>query len=264
MRGKIMKFLVISLLVIWTLVFPIVGNAKELPGLVVYFSFDEGKGDTVIDHSGTGNDGQIKGGTDWVAGKYNGGLMLEGDDGIVEVEDNDSLHFTDGITMAAWIKPTLEGDEWQLIGSKGPDEKEFFEVLLSPNGFIWMGWIFQNAGRIIPAQSPPNVKADAWQHVAVCWDAKEFWTVYLDGEVLIDYPKQDDKLVPNTDPLLIGTELNMKRYYNGVIDEWALFNRGLTQEEIKELMGGIQNLLAVEPKAKLTTTWGNIKEFNSR
>jgi len=256
-----MKFLAVSLLaVVLALVCSTIGNAKELPGLVVYFTFDEGKGDTVIDHSGTGNDGKLKGGTEWVAGKYGGGLEFDGNDGVAEVEDDDSLDFVDGITIAAWIKPTLQGDEWQLIGSKGLDAQEYFEVLLSPQGFIWMGWMFQGAGRIVPAQSAHEVKPDVWQHVAVAWDPKEFWTVYLDGEVLIDYPKQDDKLVPNNDPLILGTELNMKRYYNGVMDEWVLFDRGLTQEEIKELMDGLQNILVVEgTEAKLTTTWGNIK-----
>ena len=255
-----MKSLFVSLLAIsLVLTLGTNGKTKELEGLVVYFTFDEGNGKLVTDHSGTGNDGNIKGGTKWTDGKYDGGLMLEGDDGIVEVEDNDSLHFVDGITIAAWIKPTLEGDQWQLIGSKGPDAQEYFEVLLSPNGFIWMGWVFQKAGRIVPAQSPSEVKPDVWQHVAVAWNPKEFWTVYLDGEVLIDYPKQDDKLVPKPDPLFIGTELNLKRYYNGVVDEWALFDRGLTQEEVKEIMGGIKILLSVEPGAKLTTTWGAIR-----
>jgi len=235
-------------------------NAKEVEGLVVYFPFDEGTGKTVKDYSGTGNDGNIKGGTKWTDGKYDGGLMLEGDDGIVEVEDNDSLDFVDGITIATWFNPTLEGDQWQLLGSKGADVLEYFEVLLSPDGFIWMGWIFQGAGRVVPAQSPSEVKADVWQHVAVAWDPKEFWTIYLDGDVLIDYPKQDDKLVPNEDPLLIGTELNLKRYYNGVVDEWALFDRGLTQDEVEEIMGGIEGLMGVEPGTKLTTTWGNIKQ----
>jgi len=119
--------------------------------------------------------------------------------------------------------------------------------------------MFQKVGRIVPSQSPSKVKPDVWQHVAVAWDPKKFWTVYLDGEVLIDYPKQDDKLMPKSDPLFIGTELNMKRYYNGVVDEWALFDRGLTQAEIKQIMGGIKSLMSVGPGAKLTTTWGTIR-----
>ena len=55
----------------------------------------------------------------------------------------------------------------------------------------------------------------------------------LDGEVLIDYPKTGDKLVPIDAPLLLGREdpPALNRYYNGIIDEFALFNRGLSQDE---------------------------------
>ncbi|MDQ1327696.1 MAG: hypothetical protein QG641_979 [Candidatus Poribacteria bacterium] len=234
-------------------------GAKELPGLVVYFSFDEGKGNVVSDRSGTGNSGSLKGGAKWAAGQYGGGVTFDGKDGVVEVENSDSLQFTDGLTLAAWIKPTLKGDEWQLIGSKGLDAKEYFELLLSPQGFLWLGWLF-NGGRVVPAQSPAKIKADEWQHVAVSWDPAKFWNIYLNGEVLIEHPKQNDKLVPNTDPILIGTEKDMKRFYSGVMDDWALFNKGLTQDEIKQIMAGIQNLLPVnETKAKLTSTWGRIK-----
>ncbi|MBM3214486.1 LamG domain-containing protein [Candidatus Poribacteria bacterium] len=234
-------------------------SAREVAGLVLALPFGEGKGATVADGSGNGNDGKIKGGVKWTTGKYGGGLQFDGNDGVVEVPDSKSLQFTDGLTVAVWIKPTLKGDEWQLLGSKGADAKEFFEVLLSPNGFLWMGWMFQNAQRIVPAQSPKEVKPDVWQHVAVAWDPKQFWTVYLDGEPLIEYPKQDDKLVPNTDPVLIGTELNLKRYYNGVMDDWALFNRGLTQKEIKSVMGGLDALLPVDPLGRSATTWGRLK-----
>ena len=48
--------------------------------------------------------------------------------------------------------------------------------------------------------------------------------------------------------------------YNGVIDEFALFNRGLSQDEVKEIQGSrIQEILAVEPDEKLPTTWGLLK-----
>ena len=61
---------------------------------------------------------------------------------------------------------------------------------------------------------------------------------------------------------MIGTEKDMKRFYSGVMDDWALFNKGLTQDEIKQIMAGIQNLLPVnETKAKLTSTWGKIKRY---
>ena len=156
--------------------------------------------------------------------------------------------------------------EWQLIAAKGPDVDEFFEILLHPDGFIWMGWKLLD-GRVVPQKSLNKIAKDKWQHVAVSFQRGEWWTVYLDGEVLIDHPKQDAKLVPVESPLLLGTEepLNLNRYYNGDMDEFAMFNRGLSQKEIKKIQGGIENILAVEPTGKLSTTWGTLKQkYNMR
>ncbi len=127
--------------------------------------------------------------------------------------------------------------------------------------FIWMGWKL-TGGRAVPAQSPRDVVKDKWQHVAVSFQSGKWWTVYLDGEVLIDYPKTGDKFVPIDAPLMVGMEEPpaLNRYYNGDIDEFALFNRGLSQDEIKEIQDGIQDILTVDPESKLPTTWGRLKQ----
>ena len=241
-----------------------IGGAAELEGLVVYFAFEEGAGKAVADLSGNGQDGKLEGDTSWTDGKFGKAVNFGGKDGIVSVEHSDAFEFTDGITIAAWILPTLKAGPgtWQLIAAKGPDLQEFFEVLLHPDGFIWMGWKM-TGGRVVPAQSPRNVVKDKWQHVAVSFQSGEWWTVYLDGEVLIDYPKNGNELVPIDAPLLLGREdpPALNRYYNGVIDEFALFSRGLSQDEIEEIKGSsIQEILAVEPDEKLPTTWGLLKQ----
>ena len=243
--------------------FQSIGTAAELEGLVVYFAFEEGAGKTVKDLSGNGQDGKLEGDTSWGDGKYGKAVNFGGKDGIVRVEHSDAFEFTDGITIAAWIKPTLQvgPGTWQLIAAKGPDVDEFFEILLHPDGFIWMGWKL-SGGRNVPDQSPHDVVKDKWQHVAVSFQSGEWWTVYLDGEVLIDHPRTGDELVPINAPLILGTEepLALNRYYNGIIDEFALFNRGLSKGEIKDIQGNIQDILAVEPDGKLPTTWGFLKQ----
>ncbi len=242
--------------------------AEELKGLVVYFNFEDGAGETVTDQSGNRQDGILEGDTDWTKGKYGKGLNFGGENGIVRVVHSRQFEFTEGITICAWIRPTLKRGpgEWQLIAAKGPDVDEFFEILLHPDGFIWMGWKLLD-GRVVPQKSPNKIAKDKWQHVAVSFQREEWWTVYLDGEVLIDHPKQDSKLVPVESPLLLGTEepFNLNRYYNGDMDEFAMFNRGLSKKEIRKIQGGIENILAVEPTDKLSTTWGTLKQkYNMR
>ncbi len=241
-----------------------VSTAKETDGMLVYFAFEDGAGETVTDLSGNGQDGILEGDTAWTRGKFGKGLNFGGENGIVRVVHSRQFEFTEGITICAWIRPTLERGpgEWQLIAAKGPDVDEFFEILLHPDGFIWMGWNLSD-GRVVPEKSPNKIVKDKWQHVAVSFQRGEWWTVYLDGEVLINHPKQDAKLVHVESPLLLGTEepLSLNRYYNGDMDEFALFNRGLSQKEIKKIQDGIENILSVEPSEKLTTTWAFLKDF---
>ncbi|MDD9972655.1 MAG: hypothetical protein OXU27_01550 [Candidatus Poribacteria bacterium] len=47
------------------------------------------------------------------------------------------------------------------------------------------------------------------------------------------------------------------RGFDGLMDEFYMFARALSEDEIKEVMDG--EFLSVEPADKLTTTWGSLK-----
>ena len=55
-----------------------ISTAKELDGLLVYFAFEDGTGETVTDLSGNGQDGLLVGDTAWTRGKYGKGLNFGG------------------------------------------------------------------------------------------------------------------------------------------------------------------------------------------
>ena len=63
----------------------------------------------------------------------------------------------------------------------------------------------------------------------------------------------------NDEDLRIGCAKHQPKYAfkNGAIDEVALWNRALTEDEILTLSRG--RVLAVSPSEKVSTTWGNIK-----
>ena len=54
-------------------------TAGAASGLVGWWRFDEGSGAVAGDSSGLGNDGTVKGGTQWVAGIMGGALQLNGE-----------------------------------------------------------------------------------------------------------------------------------------------------------------------------------------
>jgi len=51
----------------------------------------------------------------------------------------------------------------------------------------------------------------------------------------------------------------VNRYYNGDTDDFAIFNRGLSQDEIKKVQAGMKEIMPIDPQAKLQTVWGRLK-----
>ncbi len=83
-------------------------SAANLPAgsLVAYWSFEEVDSDVLIDHSGTGNDGQINGDPEWVDGPFGKAMEFDGVDDFVLVPNHESYNFTrdDSFSISLWIK----------------------------------------------------------------------------------------------------------------------------------------------------------------
>ena len=99
---------------------------------------------------------------------------------------------------------------------------------------------------------------DKWVHIAGTYDADSGdGKIYIDGE--LDNEKNiGGDIVPNDDVLWIGR--GGTPYLDGSLDEVRISNVARSQKEIQQLMKiGIEGVLAVTPKDKLATTWGQLK-----
>ena len=96
--------LIISLITLGSGVFSSESYAlNDDPALKLYFTFDEGQGDTVKDHSQSKLKGKLTGNAKFIKdGKFGGALSLEDKDCLVQVPASDELDITKAITMAAW------------------------------------------------------------------------------------------------------------------------------------------------------------------
>ena len=94
-------------------------------------------------------------------------------------------------------------------------------------------------------------------HFTGTYDSKGGTTrTYIDGKETHD-AKGDGELSDNWGvQAAIGHHKN-GRWFDGLMDEFYIFNRALSEAEIKEVMDG--EFLAVQPQDKLTTTWGGLK-----
>lgn len=86
--------------------------------------------------------------------------------------------------------------------------------------------------------------------------------IYIDGEEKASM-KASGEMTPTTGPLFIGTKhpgAPNGDHMMGMLDEVIILNRGITQDEVKELMEGADKLLTpVDPRGKMAAVWAEMK-----
>ncbi|MDD1474961.1 LamG domain-containing protein, partial [Dolichospermum sp. ST_sed4] len=101
-----------------------------------------------------------------------------------------------------------------------------------------------------------KVKQKEWTHIAGTYDGKVL-SLYINGELDVT-ANLSGKIATPANPLGLGKYSGEP--YTGGLDEIFLFNRALSQNEIKEFMKGYKSALTVvSTESKLATAWGNIK-----
>ena len=224
--------------------------------------FNEGKGNTATDGSGNGNDGEIHG-AKWVDGKFGKALEFNGTDNWVEVPHSDTVGFEAGVsfTIVCYFKGTKVGGS--LVGKNYEDTSQVLPwYLLWDNGTknTVSLYLRDGAGTSFPAHGTTPIADDKWHFVAGRADADTGKaSIWVDGkmEMEVDFNKKDGY---GTGEGVFHVARHYDRYTEGIIDDVAIFNVALEEEDMDALMSdGVETAAAVEPVNKLTTTWGRIK-----
>lgn len=225
--------------------------------------FDEGKGGTATDSSENGNDGEIHG-AKWVDGKFGKALEFDGASNWVEVPHSNTVGFKAGVsfTITCYFKGTKVAGA--LVGKNYEDTSQVLPWYL-----LWNGgannkvslYLRDSASTSFPCHGTSEIGDDKWHFVVGRADASAGKaSIWIDGkmETEIDFNKKDGY---GTGEGVFHIGRHYDRYTDGIIDEVALFNVALEEEDIKFLMeNGLETAAAVEPVNKLTTTWGRIKQ----
>lgn len=242
-------FLVLALL-------PTYAHAEEPEGLVLYYTFDREEDDVITDLSGTGNNAKVKGQPKWVDGKIGNALEFNVQGDYLEVPDSDSLK-SDEITIALWVNWT--GDK---LPAK-PIQKYKYQVA----GYVFKMeneetnmWIYDKGAQAHMYRAVPLPTPGEWTHLAVTFDG-EMQRGYVNG---VKARKGGAADMPWNDPIgHMNVSLKIGAYgsdtYTGMIDEVAIYNRALSEEEILRTMEGGHAVIAVHPLGKLATRWAHIK-----
>lgn len=235
MRNRIPSAFVIILLTAWAVTLSAAfAHAAEEEGLVLYYTFDREEKGKIVDLSGNGNDAAIKGQPKWVQGKLGEALEFEMNGQSLEVPNSDSLN-SDEITIAVWINWSGENLPNQVLGKFTYKDGGYLFKMENAETNLWL--YDEGSGahwyRAVPMPTPGE-----WTHLAVTFDGSN-QRGYVNGVKAeksgnVDMPW--DGPIRHVDaPLQIGA-YSSSFLFTGMIDDLAIYNRALSEEEILEVM----------------------------
>ena len=226
--------------------------------LILYFSFDEVDGKTVIDHSNYGNNGNIIGDPQLTDGKFGKALKFNGETDWIEVPHDDILTVETGVTVMAWINAERHmgpnNQRWQGILSKGNSPRSYSFYTESPSECLHLS--SGGSGSVCTGK----IELNKWAHVVGQVDdgVHRYW---LNGESVGEFGgKNPLPGLADTSNVLVGRTPEGNRQFLGLIDEVRIWNRALSEEEvIREMNIGVERGTSVDPLDKVATTWGALK-----
>ena len=237
-------------LIALSLMFTSIGNAEfDLKTVAGMWLFDEGKGDTAVDSSENGKDGELVNGPKWTKnGKFGSALEFDGNESKGHVVVG-NLDLSGAVTLVLWANPSDAADDDRLISNiSGPTNPAFTTRFQGGAVEVWSS-----------AWKPviPEFDDNKWGHYAFVFDGEGNVTGYYNG-------KEGDTVADSYTFTEIGIGANFLdqwgQYFSGQFDEIAFFSIALTTDDIEILVTkGLKSALAVYPAGKLATTWGNIK-----
>lgn len=210
------------------------GNSLALvaqsEGLVGWWTFDEGAGATTNDQSGNGNTATLSPTTNWVNGKFGGGLNFNGTNSYVSVSDNVTLDLATSTTVVFWFNAaSFPGGQQSVLCKTVSDPNENYRAAVGTN------YAYFDYGNANTASGNPTITASSWYQFVGTVTAGGKGRVYINGTEIGSYATQvnaPNPLSTNTNALQIGACPVFDQYLNGTMDDVRVYGRVLTASEI--------------------------------
>jgi hypothetical protein len=242
--------------------------------LLLYFPFDEDVGKVVKDKSDTEANGELVGNWKRVDGQIGKAVYFlhnPGPEGMVRTKKDPVFAFEGEaeITLMAWVNvdAARPGANRGIIFNRQGNAINYAMTLWSPNGgrdlqFYWSDNGDQHRARSLGGT---GVVLEKWMHVAVTntFGKAGALKFYINGKLQkMKWTAGDGALKAkgSAGPITIGGFDQFAEPFQGTIDEVMIWRGTFTEQDINEIMLGIDVFLGVDPQGKLATTWGNLKQ----
>jgi len=200
---------------------------KTLEGLVLWYDFNRCQ---AIDLSGHGNNGTIYG-AQCVQGRSGKALSFHGDD-YVDCGNDESLNITDEITIVAWERVEDLINDCQMIVDKtrGVGDRAYGIRIRTDNRIAFFitneSDVTITVGGLVP-------DLGEWYFVAGTYDGVSA-KLYINGALFNEKPFSGNIQICSNN-VGIGARSGGLFPFYGTVDEVRIYNRALSEEEIKWL-----------------------------
>ena len=207
--------------------------------LMAYYAFEN----NAQDGSGNGYNATLSGNPQYVSGPtgYGMAIELDGTGDYVSLPIGSLIESLTNSTIAIWVNWSGLGGAWQRIFDFGSGEQ--INMFLSANaGGSALRFAMTNSGNTNEDQtSASQLLPSGWHHVAVTIDpSNTTHKLHLDGKVVAQnvtarYTPSD---LGETNQNWLGrSQYVADPYFNGSLDEFRIYNRALSEAEIRYLAG---------------------------
>ncbi len=225
------------------------GPTRSFPGEAQgFWRFDDCNMDRteLFDNSFFGNHTAFRSVTAFCRpGVLNTGIGFDENDDLVIVPDQPNFVFSEGFTVAAWVKPTELGGVRTILRKRQDGTSTF---VLVENGNNFQVVISLANGKAADVQAKATL--DKFTHVAATYDGI-FLKLYLDGAEAAS-KRVVGRLSDGVGPLLMGNDASNRRI-SGVIDNVVFDTVPATPAEIAKLtclpQPSVMSVTPVDPAA---------------
>ena len=213
----------------------LVCNLTDAATPVAAYNYDEGSGIAVTDFSGNANTGALSGPAWTTLGKYNGALNFDGISSWVTVNDANSLDLTTGMTLEAWVYPTVATGNWTtiLLKEAPPGANLAYHLQTDPSNRP-NSYITTDVGGLQGVTGPLPLALNTWTYLAATYNGATI-SLYVNG-ALVASQAVTGNIIPSTGPVRFGGNSIWGEYFAGTIDNVRIYDQALNQSDIQSDM----------------------------
>jgi hypothetical protein len=249
------KLTFLTAILLATTTFAQVPNYVSTNGLVGWWPFNG----NANDESGNGNNGNVNGATLTTDrnGVTNTAYSFDGNGDFINCGNLPSVNITGNVSISVWLKISDFNNDHGIVSKSG-----LYDLITnSNNSNPPLDKIRWNAGNSF-LFSGPSIQLNQWIHITSVYNHLSGHEIYMNG-ILVSSDNITGSVQPNTTyDLYLGSHQPFNVNYwswSGILDDIGIWNRALTDCEIKDLYNsqlGSANTTSSQTQTALDTyTW---------